>query len=144
MNHGRRKKTIFETIRRMREIWFIIFSRLRFIDLENKVPWRNGPNWLKHDSQTRLMLFIPEGGWLQFHLIILINNVCSYCITQKEEETKGPKVFYVFACGAFFSVNQSWCRYLIMFIITLSLLWRLKYPRYENGGVTKIGDTSRR
>lgn len=137
-------KNIFEMIRRMWEIWFIIFSCLGFIDLENKVPWQNGPNWLKHDSQTRLMLLMPEGGWPQFHLIILINNVCFYCITQKKKKQKAQSCFTFWHVERLFSVNQSWCRYLIMFLITLSLLWRLKYPRYENGGVAQFGGTSRR
>lgn len=132
MNHGRRKKTIFEMIRRMREIWFIIFSRLRFIDLENKVPWRNGPNWLKHDSQTRLMLFISEGGWLQFHLIILINNVCSYCITQKRRRNKRPKgvlrfcMWSVFFCQPVLMSISHYVHYNIIFTLALkvSKIWK--------------------
>jgi hypothetical protein len=132
MNHGRRKKTIFEMIRRMREIWFIIFSRLRFIDLQNKVPWRNGPNWLKYDSQIRLMLFMPEGGWPQFHLIILINNVCSYCITQKRRRNKRPKgvlrfcMWSVFFCQPVLMSISHYVPYNIIFTLALkvSKIWK--------------------
>jgi hypothetical protein len=79
-----------------------------------------------------LMLFIPEGGRPQFHLIILINNVCSYCITQKRRRNKRPKgvlrfcMWSVFFCQPVLMSISHYVPYNIIFTLALkvSKIWK--------------------
>lgn len=114
-------------------MWFIIVYSHRFIDLENEVPRENRPNWLKHDSQTRLMLLILKGGWPQFPLIILTNNVCSYCITTTKIQ-KAQRCFTFLHVERFFFFQSvmMWISHYVPYTTifsmahTVSKIWKWK------------------